>query len=191
LGYSHYDINGYHFQTTKLEAKRPLAATTNSGLVTSGKDAIGYITDYYDILQNIVEYTFDSAKELKVVFFQCDWFDLINDTRVDEFDMVGVKHESRYSGSNLLLAHQVQQVYYLSYPHPSFKNWCIVYKVRPGMHTHRYDDYIEGHKDDDIYQEEIEVDQNFMISDGTDFAELDTSDVELLNEETGPSKKCL
>jgi hypothetical protein len=45
---------------------------------------------------------------LKVVFFQCDWFDPINNTRVDEFGMVEVKHESHYSGSNLLLAHQAQ-----------------------------------------------------------------------------------
>jgi hypothetical protein len=59
----------------KLEASRPLAATTNNGLVTSGKDATDNVTDYYDILQNIVECTFGGAKELKVVFFQCDWFD--------------------------------------------------------------------------------------------------------------------
>jgi hypothetical protein len=44
------------------------------------------------------------------VFFQYDWFDPINDTRVDDFSMVEVEHESRYSGSNLLLAHQAQQV---------------------------------------------------------------------------------
>jgi hypothetical protein len=47
------------------------------------------------------------------------------------------------------------------------------------MHTHRYDKYVEGHDDDDIYQEEIEVDQNFMVSDGASLAELDTGDVEL------------
>jgi hypothetical protein len=70
-----------------------LAATTNSVVVTSGEDATGHVTDYYDILQNIVEYTFDGAKELKIVFFQCDWFDLINDTRVDDFGMMEVKHE--------------------------------------------------------------------------------------------------
>jgi hypothetical protein len=122
LEYSRYDINGYHFRTVKLEASRSLVATTNNGLVTSGEDATSHVTDYYDILQNIVEYTFDGAKELKVVFFQCDWFDPINGTRVDDFGMVKVKHKSRYSGSNLLLAHQAQQVYYLSYPHPSFKN---------------------------------------------------------------------
>jgi hypothetical protein len=84
---------------------------------------------------------------------------------VDKFGMVEVKHESCYSGSGLLLAHQAQQVYYLSYPHPSFKNWWVVYKVHPEMQSHQYDEYIEGHDDDDIYQEEIEVDQNFTVSD--------------------------
>jgi hypothetical protein len=121
LEYSLYDINGYRFWTVKLEASRPLAATTNSRVVTSGEDATDHVSNYYGILQNIFEYTFDGAKELKVVFFQCDWFDPINSTRVDDFGMVEVKHESRYLGSNLLLAHQVQQVYYLSYPHPSLK----------------------------------------------------------------------
>jgi hypothetical protein len=53
----------------KLEASHPLAATTNSGLVTSGEDAISHITHYYGIFQNIVEYMFGGAKELKVVFF--------------------------------------------------------------------------------------------------------------------------
>jgi hypothetical protein len=69
LEYSHYDINGNCFRTAKLEASHPLAATTNSGLVTSGKATTGHIIDYYDILQNIVEYTFGGAKELMVVFF--------------------------------------------------------------------------------------------------------------------------
>jgi hypothetical protein len=99
LEYSRYDINEYRFQTVKLEASHPLAATTNSGLVTSGEDATGHVTDYYGILQNIIVYMFDGAKELKVVVFQCDWFDPINDTRVDEFSMVEVKHESHYLGA--------------------------------------------------------------------------------------------
>jgi hypothetical protein len=82
-------------------------------------------------------------------------------------------------------------VYYLSYPHPSLKNWCIVYKVNQKMHTRRYDEYIEGREDDDIYQEEIEVDPNFTLFDGAGLTELDTSDTELLDEEAGPSNKRL
>jgi hypothetical protein len=80
-------------------------------------------------------------------------------------------------------------VYYLCYPHPSLKNWWVVYKVNPEMHTHRYDEYVEGHEDDDIYQEKIEVDQNFTVSDGVGLARLDTGDVQLLDEEAGPSNK--
>jgi hypothetical protein len=59
------------------------------------------------------------------------------------------------------------------------------------MHTHQYDEYVEGHKDDDIYQEKIEVDQNFTVSDGAGLTELDTGDVEFLVEEAGPLKKCI
>jgi hypothetical protein len=72
LKYSRYDINGYRFWTTKLEASRPLAAITNNGVVARGEDASGVTADYYDILQKIIEYTFGGAKELKV-FFQCDY----------------------------------------------------------------------------------------------------------------------
>jgi hypothetical protein len=42
------------------------------------------------------------------MFFQCDWFDPINGTRVDEFGMVEVMYELHYSGSDLLLTHQAQ-----------------------------------------------------------------------------------
>jgi hypothetical protein len=33
LEYGRYDINGYRFWTTNLEANRPLAATSNNGVV--------------------------------------------------------------------------------------------------------------------------------------------------------------
>jgi hypothetical protein len=106
LEYDHYDINGYHFQMKKLEASCPLAATTNSGVVANDKDNSGLAADYYGVLQKFIEYTFGDAKELKVVFFECDCFDPINSTRVDDFGIVEVKHEARYSGNNLLFQHQ-------------------------------------------------------------------------------------
>jgi hypothetical protein len=191
LEYSRYDINGYHFQTVKLEASRPLAATCNSRVVTSGEDASEVAADYYGILQKIIEYTFGGTKELKVVFFQCDWFDPIHGTGVDDFGMVEVKHESRYICINLLLAHQAQQVYYLCCPHVSFKNWWVVYIVNPEIHTRWYDEYMERNAEDDVYQEEIEEHENFTVSDGARLTELATRDVELMEEEQCPSKKRL
>jgi hypothetical protein len=86
----------------KLEASRPLPATINNRVVARGEDASGVTADYYGVLQKIIEYMFGGAKELNVVFFQCDWFDPVNDTRVDDFGMVEVKRESRYSGKKHL-----------------------------------------------------------------------------------------
>jgi hypothetical protein len=151
-----YDINGYHFRTVELEVRHPLAATTNSGVVANSKDARGLAVDYYGVLQKIIEYMFGGNKEQKVVFFECDWFDPVNGTKVDDFGMVRVKHESCYSGNNLLFAHQTQQVYYLSYPHESMKHRWVVYKINPEMGTHQYNAYMERHDDDDVvhvYQE--------------------------------------
>ena len=106
--------------------------------------------------------------------------------------MVEVKHTSRYSanGNNVVLAHQVQQVYYLSYPHSKLKNWWVVFNVNPEVHPHRYDEYIENNEDDvDVYQEEME-EENFTVSLGTDLTELATDTLELMPEEpAGTSKK--
>jgi hypothetical protein len=43
--FNHYNINGYHFWTTKLEVSRSLAATTNNEVVTIVSDADGHITN--------------------------------------------------------------------------------------------------------------------------------------------------
>ena len=106
--FNRYDINGFRFRTAKLEASRPLVATCNSG-VTMTSDANENTLEYYSVIQNIIEYTFGGPKVLKVVFFDCLWFDPRNGTRVDEFRMVEVKHKSRLQGqySNIVLAHQV------------------------------------------------------------------------------------
>jgi hypothetical protein len=76
--------------------------------------------------------------------------------------------------------------------HKSMKKWWVVYKVNPEMDTRQYDAYVERHNDDDgvhVYQEEIEGQQCFTVSDGGGLAELTTHDIELMEEESCPSKK--
>jgi hypothetical protein len=55
---------------------------------------------------------------------------------------------------------------------------------------------VERHDDDDVihvYQEKNEGHQSlsFTVSDGVGLTELATRDVEIMEEEPGPSKKCL
>jgi hypothetical protein len=127
LEYSRYDINIYHFWTMKLEVSCPLAVTSNIELVSSAPNRV--LADYYSVLQKIIEYTLGSTKGLKDMFFEYDWFDPINGTRVDAFCLVEVKHESHYSCNNILLTHQTQHVYHLSCPHQSLKNWSFEWKT--------------------------------------------------------------
>jgi hypothetical protein len=87
-------------------------------------------------------------------------------------------------------------VYYQSYPHESRKHWWVVYKVNHEMDIGQYDAYVERHDDDDVihvYQEENEGHQSlsFTVFDRAGLAELAIRDVELMDEEPGPSKKCL
>jgi hypothetical protein len=71
------------------------------------------------------------------------------------------------------------------------KNWWVVYKINPEIHTRRYDEYMERNEEDDVYQEEIEEHKNFTVSNGVRLVELATRDVKLMEEEQGPSRKRL
>jgi hypothetical protein len=62
------------------------------------------------------------------------------------------------------------------------------------MDTRRYDAYVERHSNYDVihvYQEENDGHQSFTVSDRVGFTELATRDVELMEEESGSSKKRL
>jgi hypothetical protein len=79
--YGHYNVNGFQFRSTTFEALRPLAVTTNSGVVMRAIDFEGRETNYYGIIKKIHEFSSAGNKELKVAFFDCDWFDSNNRTR--------------------------------------------------------------------------------------------------------------
>jgi hypothetical protein len=79
--YGRYDVNGFQFHSTAFEALCPLAATTNSGVVMGAIDVKGCEANYYGIINKILEFSFAGNKELKVVFFDCDWFDSNNGTQ--------------------------------------------------------------------------------------------------------------
>jgi hypothetical protein len=95
-------------------------------------DAEGCETNYFGIINKILEFSFARNKELKVVFFDCDWFDSNNGTRQNQLGMVEVKHNDQLWGyDTFILAHQVEQVYYLTYPYQKLSAWWVVHKVNP------------------------------------------------------------
>jgi hypothetical protein len=79
-----------------------------------------------------MEFSFAEYKELKVIFFICNWFDSIHRIRHNQFGIVEIKHNAKLLGNNdFVLAHQVEQVYYLSYPCEKLDAWRVVTKWIP------------------------------------------------------------
>jgi hypothetical protein len=76
--YDRYGANGFRFQSTPFEAPHPRAARVNSGFVTRAIDKQGQEINNYGIIQQILKFSFVANKELKVVFFVCNWFDSIH-----------------------------------------------------------------------------------------------------------------
>jgi hypothetical protein len=106
--YVRYDIKGFRFRSTKFECTHPFAATKNTGVVCRAVDDRGREMNYCGVINDILEYDFAGSKNLKVVFFKCDWFDPNQGTVQNQFGMVEVKHELKTSAcSKFVLAHQV------------------------------------------------------------------------------------
>lgn len=151
--YGRYDVKGYRFRSTKFECTRPLAATTNTGVVCWSFDEQGREMNYYGTIKDILEFDFAGGKNLKVMFFKCDWIDPKHGIRKNQFGMVEVKHERIMTRgcSKFVLGFQVDQVYYMSYPCIDLKDWWVVYNVNPRERL-----YLKG--DTSYRQNEVEAD---------------------------------
>jgi hypothetical protein len=85
-----------------------------------------------------------------------------------------------------VLAHQVKQVYYLSYPCQKLNAWWVVHKVNPREWLHTpsdagcHDTPMLDDDVDEVYQEE-ELPSSFIIdpSAGLDDLERDADDTEM------------
>jgi hypothetical protein len=101
--------------------------------------------------------------------------------------MVEVKHNEQLRGyDTFVLAHQIKQVYYLSYPCQKLNAWWVVHKVNPREWLHTPGDV--GYRDtltldddiDEVYQEE-ELSPSFTINPAAGLDDLvrDADDIEM------------
>jgi hypothetical protein len=114
-------------------------------------------------------------KELKVVFFVCNWFDSIHGIRHNKYGMVKIKHNAKLPGNDdFNLAHQAEQVYYLEYPCEKFAAWRVVNKVNPRERLYTPTDGAYDFDDeqvDVIYQKE-ELPTSFVVEPGVALSSL-------------------
>jgi hypothetical protein len=124
-------------------------------------------------------------KELKVVFFVCNWFDSIHGIRHNKYGMVEIKHIAKLPGNDdFILAHQAEHVYYLKYPCQKLAAWWVVYRVNPLEQLYTPIDaayHFDDEQVDEIYQEE-ELPTSFVVEPGVALDSLvgDGDDVSVL-----------
>jgi hypothetical protein len=100
---------------------------------------------------------------------------------------VKVKHNERLQGyAAFILAHQVEQVYYLSYPCEKLSAWWAIHKVNPHERIHTLGDagyHDTSALDDDVdkVSQEEELSPSFVVGPGAGLDELvgDTNDIEM------------
>jgi hypothetical protein len=97
------------------------------------------------------------------MFFDCDWFDPYHGTRENNFGMVEVKHARQLRGCDpFVLAHQVEQVYYMSYPYEKLSAWWVVYRVNPRERLHTPND--SGYNENQVSVDEVYQDDELLCS---------------------------
>jgi hypothetical protein len=101
--------------------------------------------------------------------------------------MVKVKHNERLQGyDTFVLAHQVEQVYYLSYPCQKLNAWWVVHKMNPRERLDTpgdagYHDTLMLNDDvDEVYEEE-ELPPSFVVDPDVRLDDLvgDADDIEM------------
>jgi hypothetical protein len=82
-----------------------------------------------------------------------------------------------YGDDTFILAQQVEQVYYLSYPCQKLNAWCVVHKVNPSERLYTvgdagcHDTLMLDDDDDEVYQEE-ELAPSFIVNPGAGLNDL-------------------
>jgi hypothetical protein len=130
-------VNGYRFRSEKYERKKSGLTTCNSGVCVSSVDENDNPLDYYGVIQDIIKITWEGRMKLELVLFDCRWFDPTpaGVRRTENLGLVEINHTSRLSNFDpFVLAGQVSQVYYLSYPcktRQDLLDWSVVFRVPP------------------------------------------------------------
>jgi len=135
--YGCYDVNGYRFRSEKYERAKTGLTTKNSGVCVNSVGEGNELIEYYGVIEDIIKISWEGSMQLQLVLFDCRWFDPTSAgvRRTENLGLVEINHNSRLSNFDpFVMACQVSQVYYLSYPCktiPDLLKWLVAYRVPP------------------------------------------------------------
>ncbi|KAL4578884.1 hypothetical protein LXL04_015015 [Taraxacum kok-saghyz] len=126
-----YFVKGYKFHTRKHGDGR---ITNNCGVCVRGTTYNDEESDYFGLLDEVLEVDYLGSERCIVVLFKCTWFDNAHGVKVHQNKLIDIKPKSRLQTNDpFVLASQVEQVYYTPYPAVTrdTKDWWAVIKTKP------------------------------------------------------------
>ncbi|KAL1321612.1 hypothetical protein AAHE18_14G139500 [Arachis hypogaea] len=152
--YPIYKVNGYTFHTL---ARSKGKKTDNTGVFVKGDIGSGE-SDWFGVLEDILELEYTGSDYNRVVLFKCQWYDPSrpNGTRIhNDYKITEVNHSKRYRHYDpFIVAQKTKQVYFLPYPGNCKSMWRAVVNTKPRgrieiNHVHVEED---GEENDVAYQ---------------------------------------
>ena len=120
--------------------------TVNSEIFVKGDAWGGNVSDYYGIIEDIVELSYPYVMCNSIVLFKCRWFDPKSGVRVDaKHGLVEVKHASTDGlDEPFIFAHQAIQLYYMPYPSENIekRDWWVASRTKPKVDLPEYPEEI-------------------------------------------------
>jgi hypothetical protein len=181
--YGVHDVNGYRFRSEKYEEKKIDLVSRNVGVCVTVYDGDDNPVEYFGIIVDILNISWEGSMELELVLFKCRWFDPTSNgvRRMLNLGLVEVKHSTRLTNFNpFVLASQVTQVYYLPYAcqSPALSPWWLVYHVPPRDQLLPIDNNTEFPSEDlPTFQEDV-LEGIFMVDIGIELDNLDPTGVD-------------
>nr|KAJ0212303.1 hypothetical protein LSAT_V11C400204920 [Lactuca sativa] len=113
ISHKGYFVNGYKFHTRDYGET---LTTCNYGVCVRGEMYNSEESDYYRLVDEILELKYFGRGRSTIVMFKCTWFDNENGVVVNKNNMVDVKPKSRLQTNDpFCLASQAEQVFYVPY----------------------------------------------------------------------------
>ncbi|KAI3751293.1 hypothetical protein L2E82_22347 [Cichorium intybus] len=186
-----YFVNGYKFHTQRHNDGH---ITNNCGVCVRGTAYNDEESDYYGLLDEVLEVDYLGSGRCIVVVFKCTWFDNVRGVKVNKNKLVDIKPKSRLQINDpFVLASQVEQVYYTPYPAVTkdTKDWWAVIKTKPrGIYevSKSVSEVFEDEKMEDEhffqiderfeYTNEVSNNERMLLVTDGEFRESDTDTIE-------------
>ncbi|XP_076940317.1 uncharacterized protein LOC143609445 [Bidens hawaiensis] len=188
-----YFVNGYKFHT-QMYGKG--LVTNNYGVFVRGEAHIAEESDYYGLLDEVIELQYYGNGPHTVVLFNCTWFDNNRGVIVNKNKLVDVnpKYQLR-SNDPFVLASQAKQVFYTSYPAVTRDTkglWAVVKTKAQHIYEVANDGNTEAHEflqinerfelpnEAEVFEEELFEEEEFKDDEHTSDDDDDDDDDQMV-----------